>query len=106
MRVAVSKPVWSVIESPLEAEACNPGERHKVPKVAARSNASSTVACVIDLQQNCHMQIVQCRMARSGLRWSLSDLARHSGVSRRTIARFELGGRVSDESLHAVRRTL
>jgi len=61
---------------------------------------------VTNLQQNCHMQIVQCRMARSGLRWSLSDLAQQSGVSRRTIARFELGGRVSAESLEALRLTL
>jgi len=45
-------------------------------------------------------------MARSGLRWSLSDLAQQSGVSRRTIARFELGGRVSAESLEALRLTL
>jgi transcriptional regulator with XRE-family HTH domain len=45
-------------------------------------------------------------MARSGLRWSLSDLAQQSGVSRRTIARFELGGRVSAESLEARRLTL
>ena len=66
----------------------------------------SSVVPVINLQQNCHMQIIQCRMARSGLRWSLSDLAEQSGVSRRTIARFELGGRVSAESREAMRRTL
>lgn len=45
-------------------------------------------------------------MARSGLRWSLDDLAQQSGVSRRTIARFELGGRVGAQSIDALRRTL
>jgi DNA-binding XRE family transcriptional regulator len=49
--------------------------------------------------------IVHCRMARTGLRWSLDELARQSGVSRRTIARFELGGRVSAETLEALRNT-
>jgi transcriptional regulator with XRE-family HTH domain len=52
------------------------------------------------------MKIAQCRMARSGLRWSLDDLAQESGISRRTIARFELGGRVNDETIDALRRTL
>jgi transcriptional regulator with XRE-family HTH domain len=61
---------------------------------------------VINLQQNCHVQITHCRMARSGLRWSLNDLARHSGVSRRTIARFELGGRVNPETVLSLRRAL
>jgi transcriptional regulator with XRE-family HTH domain len=45
-------------------------------------------------------------MARSGLRWSLTDLAKQSGVSRRTIARFELGGRVSPKTLITLRKTL
>jgi transcriptional regulator with XRE-family HTH domain len=45
-------------------------------------------------------------MARSGLRWSLTELAQQSGVSRRTIARFEMGGRVSAQSLEALRMTL
>jgi transcriptional regulator with XRE-family HTH domain len=36
----------------------------------------------------------------------LTDLAEQSGISRRTIARFELGGRVRAESLEALRRTL
>ena len=31
------------------------------------------------------MNIVQCRMARAALGWSLDDLAAASGVSRRTI---------------------
>jgi transcriptional regulator with XRE-family HTH domain len=37
------------------------------------------------------LKIVQCRMARAALGWSLDDLAAASGVSRRTIARFEAG---------------
>ena len=32
----------------------------------------------------------QCRMARSALRWTAQDLARKSGVSRTTVARFEV----------------
>jgi transcriptional regulator with XRE-family HTH domain len=48
------------------------------------------------------MNIFQCRMARSALRWSLDDLARQSGISRRTIARFELGGRVTDKTATAL----
>lgn len=45
-------------------------------------------------------------MARSGLRWTLDDLALQSGVSRRTIARFELGGRVTLHTVEALRKTL
>jgi transcriptional regulator with XRE-family HTH domain len=45
-------------------------------------------------------------MARSGLRWSLNELALQSGVSRRTVARFELGGRVSSQTLAALRKAL
>jgi transcriptional regulator with XRE-family HTH domain len=44
-------------------------------------------------------------MARAGLRWTLDDLAHHSGVSRRTIARFELGGMVSAHTLAVLRKT-
>jgi transcriptional regulator with XRE-family HTH domain len=42
------------------------------------------------------MTVVQCRMARAALGWSLDDLARESGVPRRTIARFE-----ADENVRA-----
>jgi transcriptional regulator with XRE-family HTH domain len=31
----------------------------------------------------------QCRMGRSALRWTVSDVAERSGVSRNTVSRFE-----------------
>jgi transcriptional regulator with XRE-family HTH domain len=37
------------------------------------------------------MNVEQCRMARAALGWTLDDLAHASGVSRRTVARFEGG---------------
>lgn len=40
------------------------------------------------------MNVTQCRMARAAIGWSLDDLAQHSGVSRRTIAKYEAGGNV------------
>ena len=33
----------------------------------------------------------QCRMARAGLQWSQTELARQSGVAAATIAAFESG---------------
>lgn len=33
----------------------------------------------------------QCRMARAGLQWSQTELARQSGVAAATIASFESG---------------
>jgi transcriptional regulator with XRE-family HTH domain len=56
--------------------------------------------------KNVIMRIVQCRMARSGLRWTLDDFAHQSGVSRRTIARFELGEKVTPQTVEALRKTL
>jgi DNA-binding XRE family transcriptional regulator len=35
------------------------------------------------------MNITQCRMARAGLGWNRDRLAKESGVSHRTIAKFE-----------------
>lgn len=49
------------------------------------------------------MNIVQCRMARTALDWSLQDLADASGVSRRTIARFEAGESVLPMRVQALR---
>lgn len=49
------------------------------------------------------MNIVQCRMARTALDWSLQDLADASGVSRRTIARFEGGESVLPVRVQAMR---
>ena len=49
------------------------------------------------------MNVVQCRMARTALDWSLQDLADASGVSRRTIARFEAGESVLPARVQALR---
>jgi len=45
-------------------------------------------------------------MARTALDWSLQDLADASGVSRRTIARFEAGESVLPPRLKAMRHAL
>jgi transcriptional regulator with XRE-family HTH domain len=52
------------------------------------------------------MNVLQCRMARAGLGWSLDDLAAQSGVGRRTIAKFESGGKVLPETIEILRQTL
>jgi transcriptional regulator with XRE-family HTH domain len=52
------------------------------------------------------LKIVQCRMARAALGWSLDDLAAASGVSRRTIARFEAGESVLPIRIKALRHAL
>jgi transcriptional regulator with XRE-family HTH domain len=52
------------------------------------------------------MNVTQCRMARAALGWSLDDLARHSGVSRRTVAKFEAGGNVLPEMMETLRSSL
>lgn len=36
------------------------------------------------------MNVTQCKMARVGLGWTLDELAKRSGVARRTIAKFEV----------------
>ena len=45
-------------------------------------------------------------MARAALKWSFEDLAEASGVSRMTVARFESGKNVSQESIAAMQRAL
>jgi transcriptional regulator with XRE-family HTH domain len=50
------------------------------------------------------MNVVQCRMARAALGWTLDDLATASGVSRRTIARFEAGEPVLTPRVQTLRR--
>ena len=52
------------------------------------------------------MNIVQCRMARAALGWTLDDLAAASGVSRRTIARFEAGESVLPARVQKLREAL
>ncbi len=50
------------------------------------------------------MNVLQCRMARAGLGWSLDDLAAQSGVARRTIAKFEGGGNVLPAKVETLRQ--
>ena len=45
-------------------------------------------------------------MARAALGWSLDDLAAASGVSRRTLARFEAGETVLPARVEALRHAL
>jgi transcriptional regulator with XRE-family HTH domain len=52
------------------------------------------------------MNATQCRMARAGLRWTLDDLARRSGVNRRTILNFENDGAAAFASVAKVREAL
>jgi transcriptional regulator with XRE-family HTH domain len=49
------------------------------------------------------MNVRQCRMARAALDWSQSDLAAASGVSWRTISRFEAGEQVLPVRVTAMR---
>jgi transcriptional regulator with XRE-family HTH domain len=48
----------------------------------------------------------QCRMARAALDWSQRDLAAASGVSWRTIVRFETGEAVMPARVKAMRHAL
>lgn len=52
------------------------------------------------------MIIQQCRMARAALGWPIALLAQHSGVSARTVTKFEAGETVSPETTEALRRAL
>lgn len=53
------------------------------------------------------MKPAQVRMARAALNWSLSDLARVSGVHRNTISNFETEKYAgSPEALAAIRAAL
>jgi DNA-binding XRE family transcriptional regulator len=48
----------------------------------------------------------QCRMARAALDWSQRDLAKASGVSWRTILRFETGEEIMPVRVKALRHAL
>jgi len=52
------------------------------------------------------MNVRQCRMARAALDWSQSDLAAASGVSWRTISRFEAGEPILPARVKALRHAL
>lgn len=45
-------------------------------------------------------------MARAALKWSLTDLAKASGVGRATAARFELGQTVEPDRVEKMRAAL
>jgi transcriptional regulator with XRE-family HTH domain len=49
------------------------------------------------------MNVSQCRMARAALNWSQQDLAVASGVSARTVIRFEVGESVLPARVKALR---
>lgn len=51
------------------------------------------------------MTQTQCRMARAALGWTLDELAHQSGISRRTIAKFEQGANVLPETMEKLRST-
>lgn len=50
--------------------------------------------------------MAQVRMARAGLGWTLEDLSRVSGVSIRTLHRFEKGGGSLARTVRDIQRTL
>lgn len=49
------------------------------------------------------MNVRQCRMARAALDWSQQDLAAASGVSARTVIRYEAGEAVLPARVQALR---
>jgi len=46
----------------------------------------------------------QCRMARAALDWSQQELAQASGLSARTVIRYEAGEQVLLDRVQALRR--
>jgi transcriptional regulator with XRE-family HTH domain len=52
------------------------------------------------------MNVRQCRMARAALDWSQHDLAKASGISWRTISRFEAGEAILPKRVQALRIAL
>lgn len=52
------------------------------------------------------MTPTQCKMARMGLGWLANDLAKASGLTRVTIARFESGHPMAPSSIEKMRQAL
>jgi transcriptional regulator with XRE-family HTH domain len=52
------------------------------------------------------MNATQCRMARTGLKWTAAELAKAAGVGYATVARFEAGGSIQSGSLEKMRAAL
>lgn len=50
------------------------------------------------------LTVEACRAARGLLNWSLDDLASHAGVGRASVARYELGESVRQETIDALQR--
>ena len=52
------------------------------------------------------VNLIQCKMARAALGWSRADLGAASGITGRTVARFEDGEPVAPQSVQAMRHAL
>ena len=52
------------------------------------------------------MTPMQCKMARTGLSWLANDLAKASGLTRVTIARFESGHPMAPASIEKIQAAL
>lgn len=52
------------------------------------------------------MNYTQMKMARAALGWSTHELAKQAKVARVTVARFEAGDTISDESLAKIESVL
>lgn len=50
------------------------------------------------------MKIMQCRMARAALDWTIAELAKAAGVGERTVAKYEAGGNVLSETVETLRQ--
>ena len=58
--------------------------------------------CIISATMN----VAQCKMARAGLGMTAVDLAAASGVSLRSVMRFESGEAVKPDTIEALARAL
>jgi DNA-binding XRE family transcriptional regulator len=47
---------------------------------------------------------VQCFLARTALEWTMPDLARAAGVSKKTVQRFERGDTLKASTVKAIQR--
>lgn len=52
------------------------------------------------------MTPTQSKMARVALKWTTDDLATKAGVGRMTVARFERGDSLADDSVAKMRKAL
>ena len=73
---------------------------HLWPETCHLRGADASAFC----RKPAELNVVQCRMARAALDWSRDELAAASGVSVRTIARFEAGEDVLPTRVQKMRR--